>query len=42
ASICVHGSRVGIFGEIHPQVLSNWDIRMPCFAGELDVGALLP
>ncbi|MBO4439524.1 MAG: phenylalanine--tRNA ligase subunit beta [Spirochaetaceae bacterium] len=32
---------VGIFGEIHPAVLENWAIAVPCFAGEIDLEDLL-
>lgn len=32
---------VGIFGEIHPAVLENWAITVPCFAGEIDLEDLL-
>lgn len=32
---------IGIFGEVHPQVLENWQITMPCIAGELDLEELL-
>lgn len=32
---------VGIFGEIHPAVLENWTITVPCFGGELDLESLL-
>jgi phenylalanyl-tRNA synthetase beta chain len=35
AEISVNGKRVGIMGEIHPRVLSNWGIEMPCAAVEL-------
>ncbi len=31
----------GIFGELHPQVLENWQISVPCTAGELDLEFLL-
>ncbi|EFW38000.1 phenylalanine--tRNA ligase, beta subunit [Treponema phagedenis F0421] len=41
ASIVHKGETIGIFGEVHPQVLSNWDITIPCFAGELDIEAFL-
>jgi phenylalanyl-tRNA synthetase beta chain len=41
AAILYKGSRVGVFGELHPQVLENWGVTMPCFAAELDVEALL-
>jgi phenylalanyl-tRNA synthetase beta chain len=34
-------TEVGIFGEIHPQVLENWDIGVPCFACELDLEELI-
>ena len=29
------GNRVGIMGEMHPRVLENWGIQMPCAAVEL-------
>ena len=35
AEIRVQGRLVGIMGEIHPAVLSNWGIEMPCVAAEL-------
>jgi phenylalanyl-tRNA synthetase beta chain len=35
AEIRVAGRRVGIMGEVHPRVLSNWGIEMPCAAVEL-------
>ena len=35
AEISVGGRRVGIMGEVHPQVLSNWGIEMPCAAVEI-------
>ena len=35
AEISVGGRRVGIMGEIHPRVLSNWGIEMPCAAVEI-------
>ena len=42
ASIIINGKAVGIFGELHPQVLENWAIGIPCVAGELDLEALMP
>lgn len=33
--------RVGVFGEIHPQVLENWGIQVPCTACEIDLDLLL-
>ena len=41
ASLIVKGKAVGVFGELHPAVLENWDIRVPCTAGEIDLEALL-
>lgn len=42
AAIIVNGKQAGIFGEIHPQVLENWQITVPCAAGEIDLEALMP
>jgi phenylalanyl-tRNA synthetase beta chain len=41
ASIIVKGKPVGIFGELHPQVLENWTIGTPCVAGEIDIEELM-
>ncbi|MBO5606319.1 MAG: phenylalanine--tRNA ligase subunit beta [Treponema sp.] len=41
AGIIVKGKQVGIFGEIHPQVLENWQVGVPCAAGELDLEFLM-
>ena len=41
ASLVHKGQAVGIFGEIHPEVLENWGVTMPCTGGELDIEALL-
>lgn len=41
ASIMVDGKSVGVFGEVHPQVLENWGITTPCTACEIDLEALL-
>ena len=32
--------QVGVFGEVHPQVLENFGIGMPCSACEVDLGRL--
>ena len=32
---------VGIVGEIHPQVLENWGIQMPCAGCEIDLSTIL-
>ena len=31
---------VGVIGELHPQVLENWGIQMPCAAVEIDLSRL--
>ena len=41
ASIVYKGKSIGVFGEIHPGVLENWGITMPCTAAELDIEVLL-
>ena len=41
ASIMVGDKVVGIFGEVHPAVLENWAITVPCVAGELDLEELM-
>ncbi len=41
AAIMVNGKQAGIFGEIHPQVLENWQITVPCVAGEIDLDYLM-
>lgn len=42
AGIIVNGVQVGVFGEVHPQVLENWQISVPCVAGEINVESLMP
>jgi phenylalanyl-tRNA synthetase beta chain len=41
AALLCRGKPVGVFGEIHPEVLENWGISVPCTAGELDLDSLL-
>ena len=41
ARILVRGMNIGCFGEVHPAVLENWGISMPCVACELDLDSLL-
>lgn len=41
ARVISNGERVGIFGEVHPAVLENWGITMPCTAGEIDLDFLV-
>ena len=41
AGVVVNGEVIGVFGEIHPQVLENWGITTPCAAGEIDLESLI-
>ncbi|MDR1287514.1 MAG: phenylalanine--tRNA ligase subunit beta [Treponema sp.] len=41
ASIVYRGKPAGVFGEIHPAILENWGITVPCAAGEMDLDALI-
>ncbi len=41
AKVLIHGVDIGVFGELHPSVLANWGITMPCVACELDLDSLL-
>jgi phenylalanyl-tRNA synthetase beta chain len=40
AAVLYKGRRIGVFGEIHPEVLENWGITVPCTAGEFDLDQL--
>ena len=40
ADVLVHGKKIGSFGEIHPQVISNWELEMPVAACEINVDLL--
>jgi phenylalanyl-tRNA synthetase beta chain len=41
ARVLYKGKKIGVFGEMHPQVLENWGVTVPCTAGEIDLDALL-
>jgi phenylalanyl-tRNA synthetase beta chain len=41
ASVAYQGRAIGVYGELHPEVLENWGITMPCIAAEIDIEALL-
>ncbi|MDR0731581.1 MAG: phenylalanine--tRNA ligase subunit beta, partial [Treponema sp.] len=41
AAILYDGRPAGVFGEIHPQVLENWGLTVPCAALEIDIESLL-
>lgn len=35
------GSSLGVFGEVHPRVLDEWGIQMPCTLAEIDIERLM-
>jgi phenylalanyl-tRNA synthetase beta chain len=41
AAILFQGRKTGVFGEIHPELLENWGVTIPCTAAEIDLDALL-
>jgi len=41
AAVLYKGRKIGVFGEIHPEVLENWGITMPCTAGEFDLDQII-
>jgi phenylalanyl-tRNA synthetase beta chain len=41
AAVLYKGAVIGVFGELHPEVLENWGVTVPCTAGEIDLDALL-
>ncbi len=41
AEVLVGGKGIGVFGEIHPEVLTKWGITMPCVAAELNIDTLM-
>jgi phenylalanyl-tRNA synthetase beta chain len=41
AAVLCGGIPAGVFGEIHPQILENWGLTVPCTAAEIDIEALL-
>lgn len=41
AQVRCNGAIVGVFGEIHPQVLEKWGIQMPATAAEIDLDRVL-
>ena len=41
AEITWKGSSIGFFGEIHPEVLTEWNVMMPTAAMELDLSQII-
>jgi phenylalanyl-tRNA synthetase beta chain len=42
AAILYKDKTIGVFGELHPELLENFGVTVPCTACELDAEALLP
>ena len=40
-SIVSQGKRIGLLGEVHPEVLEHWQIGVPVVALELEIDRLL-
>lgn len=41
AKIVCGGTEIGVYGEVHPQVLESWGCSMPAIMAELDLDAML-
>jgi len=41
ANIIYNKKPIGVFGELHPEVLENWGVTVPCTAGEINLDDLL-
>jgi phenylalanyl-tRNA synthetase beta chain len=42
AVICIKNKSVGVFGEIHPEVLNNFELENPTVAFEIDLEPFMP
>ena len=42
ATICVNQTQIGLIGEVHPEVLKNFDLKQKAFIFELNLDLLLP
>ncbi|MDR0998095.1 MAG: phenylalanine--tRNA ligase subunit beta, partial [Treponema sp.] len=42
AAILYQDKFAGVFGELHPEVLENWGLGVPCAAAEIDIELLAP
>jgi len=38
--VTIHGKKIGIIGELHPQVITNWQMTMPVVCFEMNLGEL--
>jgi len=41
AAIVLNNQPFGILGEIHPEVLENWHVEMPCAVAEMDIAVFV-
>ncbi len=41
AKLVSNGKQIGVFGEVHPQVLENWGCSMPTVVCEIDLDTIL-
>ena len=41
AQVIVNGKPIGIMGVLHPEVVSNFELNLPCAVLELDVEEFL-
>lgn len=41
AKVMYKGTQAGMFGEVHPQVLENWGIQVPCTCCEIDLDTIM-
>ena len=41
AAIIFNGKQAGVFGELHPEVMENWGVTVPCTAVEIDLDFLI-
>ncbi len=40
AALYANGKKIGIVGEVHPQVGENFDIDIPCYVAEIDIAGM--
>ena len=41
ASIIINGKNVGFIGEVHPEILDNWNIKQPLAVIEISLEEIL-
>lgn len=40
AELIANGKRIGVVGEIHPEVLANFEIETPCYVAEINLAEM--